>query len=167
MEIRKLAYEDLQRRVDWMNNPHVYRSMHYETPVLMDKTIEWYNRILQSKDRFDCAFCDSSGEVVAFGGITSINHDIKKGETYIFTNPVAQHKGIGTEAMRLLCKYGFETLGLNKLYAFTNEDNTASIKLHKRVGYEIEGRLRQEYKDSEGTLKDRIYLGYLRQNYTM
>lgn len=165
MEIRKLALEDLQQRVDWMNNPLVYKSMHFDVPVLIGKTIEWYNRNQQMEDRFDCAFFDEAGVIVAFGGITSINEEIGKGETYIFTNPDAHHKGIGTEAMKLLCKYGFETVGLNKLYAYTNEDNVASIKLHQKVGYEIEGRLRQEYKDDDGKLKDRIYLGYLKQNY--
>lgn len=165
MEIRKLALEDLAKRVEWMNNPRVYSSMHFDVPVLLDKTIEWYNRNLQREDRVDCAFFDETGSIVAFGGITSINKEIGKGETYIFTNPEAHHKGIGTEAMKLLSKYGFETVGLNKLYAYTNEDNTASIRLHQKVGYEIEGHLRQEYKDADGVLKDRIYLGFLRRNY--
>lgn len=166
MEIRELTLGDLRRRVDWMNNPLVYKSMHFDVPVLINKTIEWYNRNLHREDRVDCAFFDEAGEIVAFGGITSINKEIGKGETYIFTNPEAHHRGIGTEVMKLLCKYGFEKVGLNKLYAYTNEDNAASIRLHQKVGFEIEGRLRQEYKDTEGTLKDRIYLGYLRQNYS-
>lgn len=165
MEIRKLALEDLQQRVHWMNNPLVYKSMHFDVPVLIDKTIEWYNRNLQREDRVDCAFFDETGVIVAFGGITSINKEIGKGETYIFTDPETHHKGIGTETMKLLCKFGFETVGLNKLYAYTNEDNIASIRLLQKVGYEIEGRLRQEYKDSDGRLKDRIYLGYLKQSY--
>jgi len=166
MEIRKLALGDLPQRIDWMNNPLVYKSMHFDVPVLLDRTIEWYNRNQQREDRVDFAFYDEAGEIVAFGGITSINKEVGKGEAYIFTNPEAHHKGIGTEAMSLLCKYGFETVGLNKIYAYTNEDNAASIGLLQKLGYEIEGRLRQEYKDAEGNLKDRIYLGYLRQNYS-
>lgn len=118
MEIRKLALEDLPQRVDWMNNPKVYSSMHFDIPVLIDKTIEWYSRNLKREDRVDCAFFDETGETVAFGGITSIDKELGKGETYIFTNPEAHRKGIGTTAMKLLCKYGFETVGLNKLYAY-------------------------------------------------
>lgn len=165
MTIRRIQEDDLTLRVEWMNNPKVYMSMHFDVPVKIDKTIEWYNRNQQREDRIDCAFFDDDGQIVAFGGITSINKEIEKGETYIFTNPEAHHKGIGTEAMKLLCKYGFETVGLNKLYAYTNEDNEGSIRLHLKVGYEIEGRFRQEYKDAEGTLKDRIYFGYLKQDF--
>ena len=102
---------------------------------------------------------------MAFGGITSIDKETGKGETYIFTNPEAHHHGIGTKAMTMLCQYGFERLGLNKLYAYTNEDNEASFRLHLKVGYEQEGRLRQEYRDAEGRLKDRIYLEILKENW--
>ena len=165
MILRRLTIADLPLRVDWMNNPLVYSSMHYEVPICLDKTIEWFNRNQQRNDRVDCTFIDETGLVVAFGGITSINREVGKGESYIFTNPSEHHRGIGTEAMKMLCKYGFEELGLNKLYAFTNEDNQASLHLHQKIGYEIEGRHRQEYKDSMGILKDRYYLGYLRQNY--
>ena len=165
MEIRRLSIDDLPLRVEWMNNPLVYSSMHFEVPVLIDKTLEWYNRNQLRDDRVDCVFVDRNGEIVAFGGITSINREIRKGETYIFTNPKERHIGIGTEAMKLLCRFGFEELGLNKLYAFTNEDNLASLHLHQKVGYEIEGRHRQEYKNAEGVMKDRYYLGYLKQNY--
>jgi RimJ/RimL family protein N-acetyltransferase len=147
-----------------MNNPLVYGSMHFEIPVLMNKTVEWFERNQQREDRTDFVFING-GEIVAFGGITSINKEIGKGETYIFTNPSAHHKGIGTKAMKLLCKHGFEILGLNKLYAFTNEDNDASIHLHQKVGYKIEGRLRQEYKDTNGNLKDRFYLGVLKNDF--
>lgn len=165
MELRVLTLEDLPQRVRWMNNPKVYGSMHFDVPVLIDKTIDWFNRNQQRNNRVDCAFWGVDGKIVAFGGITSIDKEIGKGETYIFTDPETRHKGIGTDAMVLLCKYGFETLSLNKLYAYTNEDNVASIRLHQKVGYEIEGRLRQEYIDTNGILKDRFYLGYLKQNY--
>lgn len=165
MQIRKLTLDDLSIRVNWMNNPLVYESMHFSTPVLLNKTIEWFNRNRERVDRVDFSFINDSKEIVAFGGITSINKEVAKAETYIFTNPNLHNKGVGTEAMILLCQYGFKTLGLNKLYAFINKENEASIRLHCKIGYEIEGRLRQEYKDCNGTMKDRLYLGYLVSDY--
>ena len=165
MEIKRLSIPDLPLRVEWMNNPLIYSSMHFSVPVLLDQTIEWFKRNQLRDDRVDFVFRGCDGETEAYGGITSINRDIGKGETYIFTNPSSHNKGIGTEAMNLLCQYGFEELGLNKLYAYTNEDNKASLRLHQKVGFIIEGRLRQEYQDASGVLKDRYYLGFLRDNY--
>ena len=39
MKIRRLQKEDLQTRVDWMNNPKVYSSMHFGIPVVMENTV--------------------------------------------------------------------------------------------------------------------------------
>lgn len=39
MIVRRLTKEDLQLRVDWMNDIKVYSSMHFETPVMIDNTI--------------------------------------------------------------------------------------------------------------------------------
>lgn len=167
MEIRRLRKEDLETRVAWMNNPAIYRSMHFEVPVMLDKTIEWFERNQQREDRVDFAFTEPSGGgiIVAFGGITSINRDASKAETYLFVNPNEKHRGIGSKAKKLLCCYAFRELGLNKLYVVTNEDNTASIALQEKFGYCLEGRFREEYILADGTRKDRLYYGLLKKEF--
>ena len=132
MEIRRLQREDLETRVLWMNNPLIYSNMHFEVPILMDKTILWYENNLTNENRFDITVLED-GLIVAFGGFTSINREIGKAETYLFTNPGMLHKGIGTRAKKLICSYGFTELGLNKLYFITNEDNYASIRVNEKM----------------------------------
>ena len=61
MIIRKLRIEDLATRVEWMNNPAIYKSMHFDVPVRMDKTLEWFERNQQREDRVDFAFTDGLG----------------------------------------------------------------------------------------------------------
>ena len=61
MVIRRLDKEDLETRVAWMNNPAIYESMHFEVPVLIDKTIEWFERNQLRGDRVDFAFTDDMG----------------------------------------------------------------------------------------------------------
>lgn len=56
MIVRRLTKEDLQLRVNWMNNPKVYSSMHFETPVLMDNTIRWFENNIGNHKRADLAF---------------------------------------------------------------------------------------------------------------
>lgn len=58
MEIRRLRKEDLETRVAWMNNPAIYESMHFDVPVMMDKTIAWFERNQLREDRVDFAFSD-------------------------------------------------------------------------------------------------------------
>lgn len=165
MIIRKLEREDLPTRVEWMNNPKIYSSMHFDVPILMENTIRWYESNLTKENRCDIVVLEDD-EIVAFGGFTSINHEVGKAETYLFADPIHLHKGIGTRAKKMMCKFGFEELGLNKLYFITNEDNYPSIRVNEKCGFKLEGRLRQEYVKPSGERLDRLYYGLLKEEWT-
>lgn len=152
-------------RVAWMNNPKVHSSMHFDLPVLLDNTIAWYNRNLTRTDRADMVFTDNDGNLVAMGGLTGITADTRKAELYIFVSPEIQSRGIGTEATRLLCRYGFEALGLNKIFLHTNQTNLAAQRVYERCGFTLEGRLRQEAATADGELQDRLYYGLLKNEF--
>lgn len=161
MIVRCLQERDLSVRVEWMNNPKVYGSMHYEVPVLLENTIKWYEKNIGNKGRADMVF-EENGEVLAMGGLTGINRDVNKAELYIFVNPNLQRGGVGTKATKLLCKYGFEQLGLNKIYLETNEDNWAARRVYEKCGFQLEGVHRAEYKDCAGNWLGRMYYGLLK-----
>lgn len=161
MIIRKLVKEDLTTRVEWMNNPKVYQSMHFEVPVSLDNTIKWFERNQENLNRADVVF-EEGESIVAFGGLTGINREIDKAELYIFVNPVNQKTGVGTKATKLLCAFGFEELRLNKIYLETNEDNLAARRVYEKCGFKLEGMLREEYKTTDGRLLSRVYYGLLK-----
>lgn len=164
MEIRAIQLEDLPSRVAWMNNPDVYSSMHFEVPILLENTVKWFERNQKNDSRVDVTILEE-GEIVAFGGFTTIDRKVGKAETYLFANPELHHKGIGTRAKMLMCQYGFEELGLNKLYFVANEDNYPIIRVNEKCGFIQEGRLRQEYVTADGELKDMLYYGLLKQEW--
>lgn len=165
MQLRRINENDLEQRVKWMNNPKVYKSMHFAIPVLLDKTILWYKNNLKRKDRVDLIFHNDEGETVAFGGITSIDTALCKGELYVFVNPDIQKKGIGTVATRLLCDYGFQILKLNKIYLEINEDNVVAQRVYEKCGFRLEGRLNQGYLTADGELKNLLYYGLLKDDW--
>ena len=167
MIIRKLYEDDLSIRVKWMNDPRIYSSMHYQIPITLENTLEWYKGNIDRNDRTDLVLCTSENpsQILAFAGIVSIDNEVKKAETYLFVNPELLGKCIGTMAKSKLIEYAFNTLNLHKLYVITNEDNYASIRIQEKFGYKLEGRLRQEYKSNEGILKDRLYYGLLKSDW--
>lgn len=164
MIVRRLEESDLQLRVSWMNNEKVYSSMHFEVPVILEKTIAWFRNNLGNDKRADLAF-EIDNTIVAFGGLTNINRETNKGELYIFVNPEAQNGGIGTQATMLLCRYGFEQLRLNKIYLETNEDNLSARHIYERCGFKLEGVLREEYKKSDSIMLSRLYYGLLKKEF--
>ena len=72
--------------------------------------------------------------------------------------------GYATEAYKLLLDYIFNERNLNRAQAFVLEDNIASLKMHQKVGYKIEGTLRQSvYKN--GKYQNQILLSFLKEDY--
>jgi RimJ/RimL family protein N-acetyltransferase len=71
-------------------------------------------------------------------------------------------QGYATEAARALVEYGFERLGLHRIYAYHFSSNPASGKVLQKIGMRHEGHRRQHdkkwgrYEDEElyGMLKD-------------
>jgi [ribosomal protein S5]-alanine N-acetyltransferase len=74
-------------------------------------------------------------------------------------------RGIASEAMRAVVRFGFEQLDLNRLEAITIAENVRSIRLLERIGFLLEG-VRREYslEDDDEFHGSAIY-GLLRREY--
>jgi ribosomal-protein-alanine N-acetyltransferase len=68
--------------------------------------------------------------------------------------------GCGTCALRLICAYGFEELGLRRLEMTTFPSNEATIRMAERVGFAREGVLRS-YTSERGRRRDLTMLSLL------
>lgn len=58
MELRKIKYEDLPVRVEWMNNPIIYNTMHYSIPITLENTQNWFAKNVDNQNRIDVTFCE-------------------------------------------------------------------------------------------------------------
>ncbi len=63
------------------------------------------------------------------------------------------NRGYATEAARVVLRFGFEELGLNRIYAMHLVRNPASGRVMQKVGMQYEGRLRQHVQ-KWGTFED-------------
>lgn len=157
MKIRNIEEQDLQARVDWMNDSRVNATLNIQLPVTIESTVNWYHRIQGNKTRRDFSF-EKDGQLVAMGGFTDIDDKARKAELYIFVNPVLQGKGLGMESVRVMCQYGFEQMGLQKICLYTNSDNLAARHIYEKIGFVLEGFMRKEIINN-GKIKDRCYYG--------
>jgi RimJ/RimL family protein N-acetyltransferase len=58
--------------------------------------------------------------------------------------------GYGTDALRRVCRYGFDTLRLHSIELTVVEANERAVKSYKKLGFQVDGRLRQAFfRDGE------------------
>lgn len=72
-------------------------------------------------------------------------------------------RGIGTSAIRALCRYGFGALDLDKVTAGCYAPNLASTKAFQRAGF-TEEAIRPSHFLCDGQRVDGIFLGLLRND---
>ena len=73
----------------------------------------------------------------------------------------ARGRGVVTRALRLLSRYGFEELALQRLELITDPDNRASQGVAERVGYRREGVLRSHLDHPDGRRRNSVMFSFL------
>lgn len=99
-----------------------------------------------------------NGNQEAVGLIDLFNYDPKNrraGLGVIIANEQNRGKGIGAEAVQLLCEYAFSILDLHQVYANILVDNKASIELFESLGFQKVG-VKKDWVRSKGTFKDEL-----------
>jgi len=74
--------------------------------------------------------------------------------------PAFRGRGLGTDVVRMLCRYGFAILGLHRLQIDTLAENDAMIAVAARAGFAAEGTLRGAAW-ADGEFLDEVILGQL------
>lgn len=73
-------------------------------------------------------------------------------------------KGIMSEAMGAVVKFGFERMRLNRIEADADGRNGASRRVLEKVGFQVEGLQRQQFFE-HGEFHDLVLFSLLRQDY--
>lgn len=78
--------------------------------------------------------------------------------------PEFRNKGYGTDALRLILRYAFDELNLNRVGLDVISYNVRAIRTYEKVGFKVEGRMREAVL-RDGEKHDRIIMGILRNEY--
>ena len=66
----------------------------------------------------------------------------------------ARGRGTTTRALRRLCRYALDELGLERLDLLTDVDNLASRRVAEKVGFRCEGVMRSHLRHPDGRRRD-------------
>lgn len=163
--IRKFESSDIPNKVKWINDSRNNTFLHYDFPLEIEKTRNWFEKNRDRTDRYD-AVIEADGQPVGLIGLLSIDQKNKKAEYYVTIGEQAfLKKGIAHQATKLLLDFAFVDLGLNRIYLYTETENSAAINSYEKLGFRREGLLKNDLF-SKGRFVDRYIYGITKDDYT-
>lgn len=164
--IRLVEHADLPKRVEWINAPKIQKTLNFDYPVSLAKTENWFDDVIRDRTRRDFSIFTVDKEVyIGFCGLLDIQMPTMKAELYVTIGDSDYwNMGYGTEAIKLVTDYGFNELGLNRIYAYQLPDNLASHRAFDKLNWKREGLLRQDIY-SHGKFSDRYIISILKEEW--
>lgn len=163
--LREITREDMANKVRWFNDPEVNKTLLLEENLDLEKTLDWFDRHKQDSSRHDFVIESKEGEPIGITGLLHIDPVHRTAECFcIIGEKACWGKGLGTEIHAVLIDWGFRQLGLHKIWADIRAENAAIIKVIERLGFKIEGTLREE-KLIRGKRIDVVRIGLLRDDF--
>jgi RimJ/RimL family protein N-acetyltransferase len=163
--LRAIEARDLAQLAAWRNDPTVRRQTREWRLLTAADQERWFARI-SGPDRKDFMFViEVDGTPIGAAGLVHWDARDRTAEiSYYIGEPDARGAGHATRALRLLHRYGFGELGLERIFAEVFADNAGSLALLKKLGYTQEGVLRQHvFRDGERL--DSVIFGLLRREW--
>jgi RimJ/RimL family protein N-acetyltransferase len=124
-----------------------------------EETARYIAETLAIKGARVWAITENGGE--ALGRIALFEQRDGVGEIGVIVSRRAAGRGLASRALTLVEDYAFGALGLHRLAADIDPDNSASISLFLRAGFQREGLLRGNWKTHLG-IRDSVIMGKLR-----
>jgi diamine N-acetyltransferase len=169
IRLRAIERTDLERYVEWFNDPEVTRHLMRHLPLSLAAEVQWFeNMQKQEEESRPLAIEAKDGDQwvhIGGAGIHDIDWQARRGEMGISIGDKRYwNRGFGTDTIRALLRHGFECLNLHRIFLRVFEDNERAIAVYERLGFKEEGRLR-EHSYRSGSYLDMIIMGILRSEW--
>ena len=165
--LRALEPDDYKTSIEWRRDNEIW-GMVGSTKYFVSEAYEkkWVEDTIFNSRDIKLAVCEvGSNKYIGNVYATDIDQTNRSCTTGVLIgNHDYWSQGYASEAYRLLLDYLFNERNINRVQAYVLENNVASIKMHQKVGYKIEGTLRQSvYKN--GKYLDLVILSVLKDEY--
>jgi len=146
--LREFAEEDWARVLAYQSDPRYLRFYEWETRTSDDARafvgmfLGWQHE--QPRRRWQLAVTlRDSGLLIGNCGIRQAHADVRCAELGYELDPAYWGQGYATEAARAMLAFAFGELGMHRVQAEVIAENTASARVLEKLGFRIEGRLRE------------------------
>lgn len=164
--LREINLADTQNIIKWRNRADVKKFFFKREEITVLTHEKWFNASVLTGSAKQFIIVDkTTNNEIGSAFLKDICYENYKAEFGFFIgSDKLRSKGVGTATCKLLVKYAFDELKLNRVYMRMNSANIGSYKVALKAGFIEEGLLR---KDAyyEGEFIDTHMMGILREDY--
>lgn len=147
IKLRGIEPEDAATFHSWNQNSEMARHLDWVwPPVALAQVKDWTQKqALKSLDNGCFHWVIENSQGVPVGAISTHRCDARAG-TFSYGLSIApqyQRQGYAQAAIELVLRYYFEELRYQKVTVSVHSDNAASLSLHRKLGFQLEGVLRR------------------------
>lgn len=170
-KVRLRAYrrEDLPLALEYINEPEVKANLVIGIPLPLkpEEEEKWYESLSVAKPETFSFAIETLDEPRYIGGcgLNKIDWKNRVAQVGIFIGlELYRGQGYGTDAMKVLLKFIFDQMNMNKVRLEVFSFNARAIKSYQKCGFVKEGAMRQElFRD--GQYHDIVAMGILRDEW--
>jgi len=133
----------------WINDPEINRYLLTgQVPVSAAAEAAFYERAVidwaaGTAFQFEIHVAED-GRYIGNCGLHKVDMRHRSAEVGILIGETSeQNRGYGRDAIMTLTRFGFDTLGLNRVEIRSQADNERSMHLYEKLGFKPMGRLRE------------------------
>lgn len=137
-----------------------------EVPRTLDQHQDWLEKVISGENDSMIRFVIENMEGVPVGWINLHSRDQKNGTFGFGVCVYRPYRGNGyaVDAARIILKFGFWEQRYQKCNSMCLDNNAASIRLHEKLGFVSEGRIRRTCFYNGGYLDD-VLFGMTREEF--
>ena len=164
--LRPVKRSDISLFLKWYNDPEVTQYLEMYLPMTEMGEEKWIEDIAGARANSAAVFVIEavSGDTTRPIGSIALDKISARDRGASLGIAIGEkdhwEKGYGTEAARLIIKYGFEQLNLHRISSMVFSFNERSQRMHRKVGFIEEGR-RRESTFKNGRYWDLVEFGLL------
>lgn len=154
--LRPVEPADQQKVFEGFSHPEVTRYFDISYPTFESTAVqmEWYANNRKENSGYAWVVCDKhTQEFMGVFSLYYIKPQHQRAELGYWLLPPYWNKGYATEILNEILHHAKTSLNLHRIAAEVEQDNTASIELLRKIGFERDGMLR-DYEIKNGKFQN-------------
>ena len=161
INLRKLRKSDAESVQKHAKDKEISRYTTLPYPYKLKHAQDFINlthKKMRKKESYELGIeLKETKNIIGMMGLIHVDYKNKNAEVGYWLGKKYWKQGLTTESLKLMLKFGFRELKLERIYAKVMHPNTMSAKLLEKNDFKLEGRLRKNTLKDGKWMDDLIY----------